>query len=313
MKSMILKGPGGTDNLAIADIPVPVISENEVLIKVKAIAINPIDIKTRIGKGLYSTLKDAHPLILGWDVSGVITKAGMGPGIFKPGDEVFGMINFPGHGKAYAEYVAAPADHIAFKPANISHREAAGASLAALTAWQVLKYRSGINKGDRVLIHAAAGGVGHFAVQMAKHLGAWVAGTSSAGNRKFVLDLGADMHIDYQNKCFEDELDNIDFVLDSIGNEYTGRSFSVLKPGGTIVCIPSGTSPDIAEKAAARNLTGSHFRVRSDKNDITEIARMLEKGVIKTFISKIFAFDEIGAAHQHIETGRTRGKIVVIL
>jgi NADPH:quinone reductase-like Zn-dependent oxidoreductase len=313
MKAIVLKTPGGAENLILTEIPSPVPGKNEVLVAVKAIGINPIDVKTRSGKGLYGTLKDADPLILGWDISGTVTESGSGTAIFKPGDEVFGMINFPGHGKAYAEYVAAPADHLALKPANISHGEAAGASLAALTAWQLLKYRSGIKKGDRVLIHSAAGGVGHFAVQMAKHLGAWVAGTSSAGNRQLVLDLGADKHIDYQNQRFEDELQNLDFVLDTIGNDYTERSFSVLKPGGSIICIPSGTSPDITEKAAARKLSGSHFRVWSDRDDMTDIANMLQKGIIRTHISKKFTFDEIMAAHNQIETGRTRGKVVVIL
>ncbi len=148
---------------------------------------------------------------------------------------------------------------------------------------------------------------------MAKHLGAWVAGTASDSNRTFILNLGADRHIDYERENFEDELSDLDFVLDSIGGEYTTRSFNVLKPGGTIICIPSGTSPDIIEKAQTRGLNGDHFRVRSDGNDMKEIAGLLEKGIIKSYVSGIFTFDDIRAAHQQIETGRTRGKIVVQL
>ena len=313
MKAIILKGFGGVESLVKADLPFPEMSDNEVIIKTKAIGINPVDIKTRKGKGMAAALSEFDPIIPGWDISGIIIMTGKKVSSFREGDEVFGMVNFPGHGKTYAEFVAAPEAHLALKPAAISHEEAAAASLAALTAWQILKYKSGIEKGDRVLIHAAAGGVGHYAVQMAKHLGAWVAGTASDSNRTFILNLGADRHIDYERENFEDDLLDLDFVLDTIGGEYTTRSFNVLKPGGTIICIPSGTSQDIIEKAQVRGLNGDHFRVHSDGNDMKEIARLLEKGIIKSYVSGIFTFDDFQAAHQQIETGRTRGKIVVQL
>ena len=312
MKAIILKGFGGVENLVLTDLPVPAISDNEVIVRVKAIGINPIDIKTRIGKGLAGALKEFDPIILGWDIAGTITKTGYKVSTFKEGDEVFGMINFPGHGKAYAEYVAANETHLAFKPSVISHEEAAAASLAALTAWQVLKYKAGIKKGDRILIHSAAGGVGHYAIQMAKYLGAWVAGTSSGKNKDFVLNLGADQHIDYEKENFEELLHDLDFVLDTLGGEYTDRSFKVLKPGGNIICIPSGTSDDIIEKAGAKGLNGSHFRVHSNGYNMKEIADLLEKRIVKSFVSKTFTFNEIQAAHQQMETGKTRGKIVVV-
>jgi NADPH:quinone reductase-like Zn-dependent oxidoreductase len=311
MKAIILKGAGGTENLVYADIPMPVMADDQVLVRTAAIGINPVDIKTRKGKGMYNALKDNDPFIIGWDVSGTVVAAGAKTSLFRKGDEVFGMINFPGHGKAYAEYAAAPESHLALKPASISHQEAAGASLAALTAWQVLKQGYAVKPGDRVLIHSAAGGVGHFAVQMAKHLGAWVAGTASAANRNFVLGLGADMHIDYENQNFEEQLRDLDFVLDTIGGEITDRSFSVLKPGGTIICIPSGTSEDIKDKAAKRGLTGDHFRVWSDGKNMKEIADLLDKGIIKSHVSKSYPFDRIRDAHLQIETGKTRGKIVL--
>lgn len=311
MKAIILKGFGGVENLVLTNLPVPAISDNEVIVRVKAIGINPIDIKTRKGKGLAGVLKEFDPIIPGWDISGTITKTGSKVSTFREGDDVFGMINFPGHGKAYAEYVAADEAHLALKPSVISHEEAAAASLAALTAWQVLKYKAGIKNGDRILIHSAAGGVGHYAVQMAKHLGAWVAGTSSAKNKDFVLNLGADQHIDYEKQNFEDLLHDLDFVLDTIGGEYSDRSFEVLKPGGNIICIPSGTSEDITEKAGATGLKGSHFRVQSNGENMKEIADLLEKGIVKSFISKTFMFNEIHAAHNQMETGKTRGKIVV--
>jgi NADPH:quinone reductase-like Zn-dependent oxidoreductase len=311
MRTIILKGFGGVENLVLTDLPVPAISDNEVIVRVKAIGINPIDIKTRIGKGLAGALKEFDPIILGWDISGTITKTGSKVSTFKQGDEVFGMINFPGHGKTYAEYVAANETHLALKPSVISHEEAAAASLAALTAWQVLKYKAGIKKGDRILIHSAAGGVGHYAIQMAKYLGAWVAGTSSGKNKDFVLNLGADQHIDYEKQNFEELLHDLDFVLDTIGGEYTDRSFKVLKPGGNIICIPSGTSDDIIEKAGAKGLKGSHFRVHSNGDNMKEIADLLEKRIVKSFVSKTFTFNEIQDAHHQVETGKTRGKIVV--
>ena len=312
MKAVVLKGFGSAWNLAVSDQPVPDISDNEVLVRVKAIGINPVDIKTRTGKGLAGALKDFDPVILGWDISGTIIKTGSEVTLFGNGDEVFGMINFPGHGRAYAEYVAARETHIAKKPSNVSHEDAAAASLAALTAWQVLRYKSGIKSGYRVLIHSAAGGVGHYAVQMAKHLGAWVAGTASAGNKDFVLNLGAEQVIDYEKQNFENQLHDIDFVLDTIGGEYSDRSLNVLKPGGTIICIPSGSSDNISEKAAERGLTGSRFLVESNGHHMKEIADLLAKGIIKSFVSKTFNLEDIKAAHQQIETHKTRGKIVVI-
>lgn len=311
MKAIILNGPGGVENLAIVELPVPEITDHEVLVSVKAIGINPVDIKTRKGKGLWSVVKEFDPVIIGWDLSGIVTRAGSKVSAFRPGDSVFGMVNFPGHGKTYAEYVAAPEVHLALKPSSVSHEEAASASLAALTAWQVLKYKAGIKKGDKVLIHSAAGGVGHFAVQMAKHLGAWVAGTASGKNKEFIMGLGADKHIDYEKQNFEDLLNDMDFVLDTIGGEYSDRSFNVLRPGGTIVCIPSGTSEDITQKASERGLNGYHFRVQASGDDMKAIAGMLENGIIKSVVSKSFTFGEIRAAHLQIETGKTRGKIVV--
>jgi NADPH:quinone reductase-like Zn-dependent oxidoreductase len=311
MKAIVLGGFGGPENLVITNLPTPDIADNEVLIKVKAIGINPIDIKTRKGKGMAVALKEMHPIILGWDISGTVIKTGSKVNLFKTGDEVFGMINFPGHGKAYAEYVAAPETHLAMKPENISHEEAAAASLAAMTAWQILNERIQIKKGDRVLIHSAAGGVGHYAVQMARHLGAWVACTSSDKNKNFVLSLGTSLFIDYEKEKFENVLNNMDFVLDSMGGEYTSRSFKVLKPGGTIICLPSGQSENITEEAKKLGLIGDHFRVWSDSRNINEIAQMLEKGIVKSFVSKTFTLDDIAEAHLQIESGKTKGKIVI--
>lgn len=311
LKAIILKEFGGVENLVQADIPVPEISDNEVLVKVRAISINPVDIKTRKGKSLASTLKEYDPMILGWDISGTVERTGKKVTLFREGDDVFGMVNFPGHAKAYAEYVAAPEKHIALKPSNISHNEAAAASLAALTAWQILTVKAGIKPGNKILIHSAAGGVGHYAVQMAKHLGLYVACTSSGKNKDFVLSLGASLHIDYEKEKFEDVLHDFDFVLDTIGGDYIDRSIKVLKPGGTIICIPSAAAEKLGEKASNAGMTGLHFMVQSDGKNMKEIAGLLEKGLIRSFVSKVFLPDEIQAAHLQIETGKTKGKIVI--
>ena len=311
MKAFILKAFGDVSNLVEADLLIPEISDDEVLLKTKAISINPVDIKTRKGKGLAGKLKDYDPIILGWDISGIVIKTGREVTQFKTGDEVFGMINFPGHGKAYAEYVSASQTHLALKPPKISHSEASAGSLAALTAWQLLKDK--VISGSKVLIHSAAGGVGHYAVQMAKYLGAEVTGTSSIKNKELVLSLGASGHIDYENQRFEEILHDFDFVLDSIGGDYTERSFKVLKPGGTIICLPSGASENITEEARIRGLRGDHFLVQSNGEDMKEISDLLDQGIIKSFISKTFSFDEIRDAHLQIETGKTRGKIAVVL
>ncbi|NRF40608.1 NADP-dependent oxidoreductase [Pedobacter foliorum] len=309
MKSIVLKDFGSVDNLVYEELPMPSINDGEVLIQVKAISINPVDVKTRSGKGRAAKLKDEHPIILGWDVSGVV--AASKSELFKAGDEVFGMINFPGHGKAYSEYVSAPASHVALKPSNITHEEAAAATLAALTAWQALVDHAKIKKGDRVLIHAAAGGVGNYAVQIAKHIGAYVIGTSSAGKRDFVLSLGADEHIDYTSQTLEDATSNIDFVLDAIGGDSIDNSLKVMRKGGTIISIPSGLNDAVGIKAEAVGAIGYPIMVQSNGEDMKKIAALLESGSVRSHVSQVFSFDEMRAAHLSLETGKTQGKIIV--
>jgi len=311
MKAYTIHEAGGVENLCLEELPAPLVGEEDVLIRVKAIGINPIDVKTRSGKGLFNLLKNESPLILGWDAAGVIVESGKKVTRFRKGDEVFGMINFPGHGKTYAEYVAAPASHLAPKPANISFPEVAAFSLAALTAWQALRAFSPIQKGQRVLVHAAAGGVGHFAVQIAKTMGAWVAGTSSSRNKDFILSLGADAHIDYEAAPLSTQTGDIDFVLDTIGGTIIDSSLEVMKKGGMIVSIPSGSNEMVAEKAKAAGMLGHTFKVTSNGTDMLSIADLLTKGVLKPHVSHIFPFHEMRNAHARMETGRTRGKLIV--
>lgn len=310
MKAIILKEFGGVEQLQQTELPVPGILDGEVLIQTKAISINPVDVKTRAGKGVAGMLKEEKPIILGWDISGVVKESKST--LFEVGDEVFGMINFPGHGKVYAEYVAAPADQLVLKPENISHEQAAAATLAALTAWQAFSDYGRLRPGQRVLIHAAAGGVGHYAVQIARHTGAYVIGTASSANKEFVLGLGANEFIDYTTQQLEAAVRNIDFVLDTIGGDNIDRSLAVMKKGGTLVSL-QGEKEALGVKAKAKGILGLTMGVQSSGEDMQHIAQMLEEGVIRSEISKVFAFSEMAAAHLQVEGGRTRGKVVVVM
>jgi NADPH:quinone reductase-like Zn-dependent oxidoreductase len=311
MKAIILKDFGGVEQLQQAELPVPEITDGEVLIQTRAISINPVDAKTRAGRGQAARLKEDQPMILGWDISGVV-KESKSP-LFEVGDEVFGMVNFPDNGKTYAEYVAAPADQLVLKPDNVTHEQAAAATLAALTAWQAFSDYGRLRPGQRVLIHAAAGGVGHYAVQIARHTGAYVIGTASAGNREFVLGLGANECIDYTTQQLESTVRNIDFVLDPIGGDNIDRSLALMKKGGTIVSITRGTNELVGEKAKAKGILGLTMMVQSSGEDMQHIAQLLEEGVLRSEVSKVFPFTEMAAAHLQVETGKTRGKVVVVI
>jgi NADPH:quinone reductase-like Zn-dependent oxidoreductase len=223
---------------------------------------------------------------------------------------VFGMVNFPGHGKAYAEYVAAPASHLAAIPENISFDEAAATTLAALTALQIL--RANVKQGDRILIHAGAGGVGHFAIQIAKKLGAYVISTSSAKNRDFIISLGADEHIDYREQKFEEVLSDIDFVFDGMGGEVLNNSLKVVRDGGKIVSLPTHEFPEDLQQAADNlNVELEFVLVQSNGDDMNTLKDMLQTGELKAHVSKRYPFEDMAAAHQQIESGRSVGKIIV--
>ena len=317
MKTIIIKENGGPEKLTLTETATPDIQTDEVLVAVKAIGINPVDASVRQNSGALQSILQPAPgqdtYILGWDISGTVVATGSAVTNFKNGDEVFGMVNFIGQGKAYAEYVAAPAVHLAKKPAGISYEAAAAATLAALTAWQSLVTNAKIKAGEKVLIHAAAGGVGHFAVQIAKHFGAWVAGTASAANKDFVLSLGADEHFDYRSAPYEKHFHHLDLVLDTLGGDNIDRSIEVLRPGGTIISLPSGLRETVGEKAAAKGRNGYFVTVASNGNDMQQLAALLASGIIKPHVSAVFPFEQMGKAHQQVESGSTRGKVVVTL
>lgn len=313
MKAIILKEVGSVDNLKYEDIPQPKIKSNEVLLKTISLSINPVDYKARANSGSLTWLfGEERPVILGWDLSGTIVEIGENVTDFKIGDAVFGMANFPRKGNAYAEFVAVPAAHLALKPTNISYQEAASATLAALTAWQTLVKKGNVKKGDIVLIHGASGGVGHYATQIAKHLGAYVIGTSSTKNKEFVLQNGADKHIDYTTENFSDIVSDADFVLDTLAGDVISKSIDVTKSGGIIVSIPSGNIPnEDIDKAKSKGVDLSFVLVESSGSDMFQIAQLMEKGILKSHVSKTFSFDKMRDAHLYLEKGRTVGKIAI--
>ncbi|PQA96982.1 hypothetical protein B0A69_02735 [Chryseobacterium shigense] len=310
MKVVDLKRFGAADNFSFIDIDVPSPSEHQVLIKVFAFSINPIDYLVRSGQAMKELYSELKPRIIGWDIAGVVESVGKAVKNFKEGDEVFGMINFPGVGKAYGEYVVAHQEHIALKPSNINFVDAAASTLAALTAYKALEILK-VKKDDRVLIHGAAGGVGHFAVQIAKSRKAYVIGTASASNHSFVKDMGADEVLDYHVPQYLNVLKNVDKVLESIGGENIEKSLNTMNSDGLIVCLHSRPQDRIEARAKARRISGQSMVVNSDDKDILSIAKLLADGVIHPYVSKTYTIDEIIDAHINIESGKTIGKIVV--
>lgn len=313
MKAIILEKAGGIENLVTKDIEKPIAKENEVLICVKAISINPVDYKVRGNEAVLNMIYgEQRPAILGWDIAGEVVSTGSNVTQLEIGDRVFGMINFPGAGNAYAEYVTAPEDQLAIIPNEISFEAAAATTLAALTALQVLQPR--VKKGDRVLIHAGSGGVGHFAIQIAKSLGAYVITTSSGKNKDFVMNLGADEHIDYRTQAFQEVVTDIDFVFDMFNGDILLNSVKAVKEGGTIVSLPT---PDFSEEitilAQQRQVDLSFVMVQSKGNDMQTLKTLLQEKSIKPHVFKTFDFNDMKKAHEQLESGRTVGKVIVTL
>ena len=311
MQAIILEKAGGVENLIMKDIDKPLAEENEVLVEVKAIGVNPVDYKVRANEEALTWIcGEERPVIIGWDIAGVVVAVGDTVTTFEVGDAVFGMVNFPGAGNAYAEVVAAPESHLAKIPSTISFEAAAATTLAALTALQVIETR--VKKDDRVLIHAGSGGVGHFAIQIAKALGAYVIATSSAKNKDFVMSMGADEHIDYRSQAFEEVTTNIDFVLDPMGGEVLLKSIQVVKEGGSIICLlAKHVTEEVLEQVGKRNINVSPLLVQSNGKDMNTLANMLKSGAVKPHVSKAFPFENMGDAHLQLESGRTVGKVVV--
>jgi NADPH:quinone reductase-like Zn-dependent oxidoreductase len=306
MKAVRFHTFGGPEVLTYEDVPRPKLETGDVLVRIHAAGVNPVDWKVREGH-LKEMLHYTLPLIPGWDFSGVIVATGPGVAGLKAGDEVFSRPDIARNG-AYAEYIAVRASEVAIKPKSIDHIHAATIPLAALTAWQVLFDAAKLCAGQRVLIHAAAGGVGIFAVQLAKWKGAYVIGTASAQNHEFLRRLGADETIDYGAIRFEDTVHDVDVVLDSMGDDTRKRSWRVLKKGGILVSILGNPS---AEEAAAHGVRAGFVFVQPSAPQLAEIARLVDSGKLKIIIDSVLPLSDARRAQELSAEGHVRGKIVL--
>ena len=313
MRAVTMEGTGGPEVLGTAEIARPTPVNAEFLVKVVAAGVNPIDAKTRGGRGVSAAIP-SYPAVIGSDFSGVVVSSPYEGHPIKPGDDVYGMVTVPRQAGTYAEYVTVPAISLSRKPKSLSHVEAAGVPLAALTAWGMVVELGKAHEGQRVLIHAGAGGVGHFAVQFARFFGAYVIATGSARNLGWLKELGANEVVDYGAERFDEVLDDVDVVIDLIGNVHdeTGtRSLRVLRPGGLLVNAPSGSWDTMAEDAAVAGVRSTHYKVSADGSTLAVISRLLESGDVKVYVDQVFPLAAAADAHTALETGHTRGKIVL--
>ena len=298
---------GGPDVLREVAIERPVPGPSEVLVRVHAAGMSPTDWKHRQGPGMIGPL----PRVLGWDVSGVVEAVGFGVVLHRVGDEVFGMLPYPhGHG-AFAEYVTSPARALVGKPAELDHVQAAAVPLAALTAYQALVDTADVQPGQRVLIHAAAGGVGHFAVQIAKALGATVIGTASAAKHDLLRELGADQLIDYRTEDFEQVAGAVDVVVELVGGDYVARSLRTLRRGGVLVSLALSNSESLADEAAARGVAHRMMLVEADQAGMRAVADLVRAGALRPVIEASFPLEQAAKAHALGDTGRVTGKVVL--
>lgn len=330
MKAFVLDRYGKQRPLQLTDVPVPAIRDDEVLVEVHAAGVNLLDAKIRSGE-FKLILRYSRPLILGHDVAGVVVKVGPRAQPFKVGDEVYARVDDLGIG-TFAQFVPVKASSLALKPATLTMVEAASLPLVGLTAWQALVEMAGLKRGQSVFIQAGSGGVGTFAIQLARHLGARVATTTSTANVDLVRRLGADTVIDYKTQDFVDALRDQDVVLNSQDGKTLNKSLRVLKPGGKLISISGPPDPDFARDIAApapvrwlmwllsagvrrqsrsRSVDYRFLFMHADGNQLREIARLVDAGAIRPVIDKVYPFASTNEALAHVEGGRAKGKVVV--
>lgn len=308
MRAVSQEVPGGPEVLHLVETAVPVPGPTEILVRVQAAGINPTDWKTRARGYFYGD--EAPPFTLGFDVAGTVAAVGPGVTVHSPGDPVLGMPRFPKPAGGYAEYVTGPARHFVAAP-GLDPVRAAGLPLAGLTAWQALVDTARLRPGQRVLVQAAAGGVGHLAVQIAKARGAYVLGTASAAKHDFVRSLGADEAIDYTAGPIEDLVTDVDVVLDTLGGEARARSLRCLRPGGTLVSIIPPAGFDSSLMPQRDGVTVRWLLVEPDPAGLQQLVDLTAKGALTVHVERTFAMADAAAAHRHGEQGRTTGKLVL--
>jgi alcohol dehydrogenase len=330
VKAFIVDRYGSKDGLRAGDMPDPELREDEVMVQVHAAGVNPLDAKIRNGE-FKLILPYRPPFVLGHEVAGVVVRVGQRVRRFKPGDQVYARPDDFRIG-AFAEYIAVKEDSLAIKPGELSMEEAASIPMAGLTAWQALVEKADLKKGQKVFIQAGSGGVGTFAIQLAKHLGATVATTTSTANAELVKSLGADVVIDYKKEDFESLLRDYDVVLNSQDGRTLDKSLRVLKSGGKLVSISGPPDPEfgkeirstwfvrlvmrllsfgIRRKARRRNVTYAFLFMKPSGRQLREITRLVESGVIRPVVDRVFPFESTNEAMAYVEKGRARGKVVV--
>jgi NADPH:quinone reductase-like Zn-dependent oxidoreductase len=307
-KAVVIHHFGGPGVLQVEEIALPIPGRGQFLIEVDAASVNPVDYKIRTGK--YKMFRPKLPAIIGRDIAGTIRAVGAGTRGFKIGDAVLGMLDYSRG--AYARYTMATARELARRPEKLSVNDAGALSVAALTAWQGLFDHGHLKRGERVLIHGAAGGVGHLAVQFAKWRGAYVIATAGEHDLAWVKNLGADRVIDYKNKLFENEVGNVDLVYDLIGGKTLERSWQVLKEQGGCI-ISTLDHPAAAQMARRHHAHWAHMVVTVKNKQLVQIARLIVEKKVRMEIAKIFPLEKIQAAHRLVENGHVRGKILLTL
>jgi NADPH:quinone reductase-like Zn-dependent oxidoreductase len=311
VKAVVMREVGGPEVLEVQDVPRPEPITTEILVRVAAAGINPVDWKTRESGGHPEAVGDP-PMILGWDVAGTVEEISGRVTRFAPGDRVFGMPWFPRLARAYAEYVTSPSRQLARTPDALTDEQAGGLPLAGLTAWQSLVDTAGVGEGDRVLVHGAAGGVGHLAVQIAKARGAYVIGTARAEKHAFLRELGVDEPIDYTEQAFEEVVSGADVVLDLIGtDDYGLRSLQTLREDGLLIQVPSAASETVAGAAKEQSKRVTGIQVEPDYCSLESLAALADNGRLKVEIEETFPLAQAAEAHEHLQSGRARGKVVL--
>lgn len=330
MKAFLLERYGKKGPLRLADVPVPTLREDEVMVEVHAASVNQLDARLRDG-AFKLVLPYRLPVALGHDIAGVVTQVGPKASRFKPGDEVYARLDDFRIG-GFAEYAAVKESSLALKPRSLSMEEAASVPLVGLTAWQALVEKAGLKAGQKVFIQAGSGGVGTFAIQLARHLGATVATTTSAGNAALVKGLGADVVIDYRSQDFAQVLRDCDLVLHSQDAQALDKSLGVLKRGGRLISISGPPDPEFARaiaapafvrlvvrllsagvrgKARKASIDYSFLFMRADGNALREIAALMDAGAIRPVVDRVYPFEATNEALAHVDSGRARGKVVI--